>query len=252
MLPSALVSWAISLLLHGGGVLAICFAAHWFFEHAHPPARWGGGGGRVSLVAADSSSSIQTGIPGVVSLPDSSPQGSPSITPDAPSDSTPSFNSSRTLDELTRDTDNTSEPRIIGVLGVGADLVVPKRHGGADGIARSTKATANGVLSPTGNGTGDSHAGLPGALLSKGLPTPDYPPEARRRGQQGVVKVALEVLPDGQLGDIRIVSDASFRLLGKSAMSAAQKLREYRFIPARKFGQTVCDYIILPYNFILQ
>lgn len=75
-------------------------------------------------------------------------------------------------------------------------------------------------------------AGLPGALRGQGIPAPDYPPEARRRGEQGVVKVAIEVLPDGSLGEIHVVSDPGYPLLRDADLAATQKLRRFPFTPA--------------------
>lgn len=84
---------------------------------------------------------------------------------------------------------------------------------------------------------------------SRGLPIPDYPSESLRRGEQGMVVVDVEVLPDGSAGVVRIASDAGYPRLGKAA---AERVKLATFEPARADGRPVVGHIRIPYRFMLQ
>lgn len=84
---------------------------------------------------------------------------------------------------------------------------------------------------------------------SRGLPIPDYPYESQRRGEQGVVIVDVEVLPDGRVGAVHIASDAGYPRLGAAA---AEKVKLATFEPARVNGTPVVGHIRIPYRFTLQ
>jgi len=97
-----------------------------------------------------------------------------------------------------------------------------------------------------------SGPGLPGALIGSGLPSPDYPLEARRRHQEGPVRVAIEVRPNGSMGSIHLISDSGHPLLGNAALAAAERLRPLTFTPARDAGIPVPSELVVTYNFIIQ
>jgi hypothetical protein len=67
-----------------------------------------------------------------------------------------------------------------------------------------------------------------------------------------VVKIAIEVLEDGSVGAISVVSDPGYSRLRHASLVAAQKLHRFRFIPARQFGHAVRDSLIIPFHFILR
>jgi TonB family protein len=84
---------------------------------------------------------------------------------------------------------------------------------------------------------------------SRGLPIPDYPFESQRRGEQGLVVVDVEVLPDGRVGAVRVDSDAGYPRLGRAA---AEKVKLATFVPARIDGRAVIGHIRIPYRFTLE
>lgn len=65
---------------------------------------------------------------------------------------------------------------------------------------------------------------------------PVYPFLSRRRGEEGQVTVAVEVLADGRAGALRIVSSSGHARLDEAAVRA---LRETRFEPAQRGGRPV-------------
>jgi periplasmic protein TonB len=78
-----------------------------------------------------------------------------------------------------------------------------------------------------------------GAITPPGLadgirnPTPDYPDEARQRGEQGVVGLLIRVTPNGTVEDVAVVASSGFPGLDNSAMRA---VRRWRFRPAMRDG----------------
>ena len=67
---------------------------------------------------------------------------------------------------------------------------------------------------------------------------------------QGVVRLECVVLPDGTIGDVRILRslDATFGL-DQEAVRAA---RQWRFVPAKRFGQPVPVLITVELAFALR
>jgi protein TonB len=84
---------------------------------------------------------------------------------------------------------------------------------------------------------------------SRGLPIPDYPAESRRRGEEGTVVIDVEVMADGSVGSVRVVSDAGHARL---AAAAVEKVKTATFGPARQDGKPVVGHILIPYRFTLR
>ncbi|MBL6081009.1 energy transducer TonB [Belnapia sp. T18] len=78
-----------------------------------------------------------------------------------------------------------------------------------------------------------------GAITPPGLaegirnPTPEYPDEARQRGQQGVVGLVIRVTPNGTVEEVEVVASSGFPALDDSARRA---VRRWRFRPAMRDG----------------
>ncbi len=81
------------------------------------------------------------------------------------------------------------------------------------------------------------------------LPTPKYPSLSRKRGEEGLVLLQVEVLPDGSVGEIIVLEDAGFRRLTQAAISA---VRKGRFKPATRDGHPTKDTVRIPFRFILR
>ena len=54
---------------------------------------------------------------------------------------------------------------------------------------------------------------------------PRYPPEAARRGDQGVVDLLVEVAPDGTAAGVRVYASSGFPALDRAAREAVARWR---------------------------
>jgi protein TonB len=76
----------------------------------------------------------------------------------------------------------------------------------------------------------------PGADAGQRNAPPDYPPESRRRGEEGVVRLALRVAADGRVESAEVSASSGHPRLDQAAVEAA---RRWRFRPAMQAGQPV-------------
>jgi len=80
------------------------------------------------------------------------------------------------------------------------------------------------------------------------LPTPEYPPRSRRLGEEGVVLLEVEVLPDGRAGRVRILQAPPYPRLVDAAIEAVRKAE---FKPTMARGLPVSAMIEIPIRFRL-
>jgi protein TonB len=80
-------------------------------------------------------------------------------------------------------------------------------------------------------------------------PLPAYPMVARRMGWQGKVVLNVEVLESGLPGQIKLYQSSGRDVLDNAAMQA---VRSWRFAPARKNGQVITKWFLVPIPFILK
>jgi protein TonB len=88
----------------------------------------------------------------------------------------------------------------------------------------SLGARALGAVVPPG--LDDGHRNAP----------PDYPPESRRRGEEGVVRLLIRVNAEGEVAAVEIVASSGHPALDAAAVAAA---RRWRFRPAMQAGRPV-------------
>jgi protein TonB len=69
---------------------------------------------------------------------------------------------------------------------------------------------------------------------------PEYPPTARRLGQEGTVVLLIYVLADGKVGDVKVHKSSGFPKLDEAAVKEAR--RSWRFIPAKEGNSAVADW----------
>lgn len=124
----------------------------------------------------------------------------------------------------------------------------PGAPGGVEG--------GTGIPGGTGTGTGTGTGGPPRAMyLSPGMTRPHllsgdqphYTEQARRARIEGDVIVRIEVLPDGRVGEIKILSGLA--LLEQEVTS---KIRRWRFSSPTYRGQPVALYLIQRISFRLE
>ncbi len=80
-------------------------------------------------------------------------------------------------------------------------------------------------------------------------PAPVYPPASRRRGEQGLVVLEVEVLADGRAGDVRVVETPGYPRLVDAAVRA---VRQAAFRPATRGGRPVPSVLRLRIRFVLE
>ncbi len=99
---------------------------------------------------------------------------------------------------------------------------------------------------------GDGAAGREGSQLTgpgAGYQTiPRYPESARRVGAQGTTVLRVRVLADGSVGEIVVDRSAGHADLDAAAVSA---VRRWRFEPARRGGEPVAVWVLIPIRFTL-
>lgn len=80
-------------------------------------------------------------------------------------------------------------------------------------------------------------------------PAPPYPPEARARGQQGIVLVRVDIGADGRVIDVTLARSSGWPALDRAVL---ETLRTWRFDPARKAGRPMADAILQSVRFSLE
>ncbi len=97
-----------------------------------------------------------------------------------------------------------------------------------------------GVISGDDEGTGGTAVVEPEIVRVRADPKhplsqPPYPPTDRREGNQGSVDVEIYVMPDGRVGDARIVKSSGFERLDQVTLDEAR--RSWRMLPATRNGE---------------
>ncbi len=81
------------------------------------------------------------------------------------------------------------------------------------------------------------------------LPRPRYPVVSKRRGEEGLVLLRVEVLPSGRAGKIRVLEDPGFPRLLSAAIDA---VRRATFRPAMRGIRPVRSTIRIPIRFTIE
>lgn len=80
-------------------------------------------------------------------------------------------------------------------------------------------------------------------------PAPRYPPLARRMGEQGKVVLGVLVSAGGDPAKVEVRTSSGSEVLDEAALDA---VKHWRFVPARKGGQPVEAWVLVPITFTLQ
>lgn len=80
-------------------------------------------------------------------------------------------------------------------------------------------------------------------------PRPPYPMVARRMGFHGKVILNVEVLAEGKAGQVLLHQSCGHQVLDNAAL---QTVRTWRFSPARRLGQPVTQWFLVPIKFSLE
>ncbi|HHW13948.1 MAG TPA: energy transducer TonB [Firmicutes bacterium] len=68
--------------------------------------------------------------------------------------------------------------------------------------------------------------------------TPHYPEAARREGQEGLVRLRMEIGADGRVKTAEIIASSGFPLLDAAALAA---VKTWRYEPAQENGHPVAE-----------
>jgi protein TonB len=79
-------------------------------------------------------------------------------------------------------------------------------------------------------------------------PKPRYPPSCLRRRQQGTVVLAVQVLANGCVGQVRVDKSSG---VGKLDQAAARAVRTWRFTPATEAGRPITSWVTQPVRFAI-
>jgi protein TonB len=130
-----------------------------------------------------------------------------------------------------------------------------------DGVAirdpRHSTRTDSGARPAGGSGAG---GGASGARAGRGAgtlahadygasPAPDYPVRARRLGEQGTVMLRVLVAADGSVLRAEVAQSSGYQRLDDAALEAVGK--RWRFVAARRDGQAVESWVLVPIRFTL-
>ena len=80
-------------------------------------------------------------------------------------------------------------------------------------------------------------------------PAPAYPSAAKRAGEQGRVMLRVRVDPEGGVERIEVQATSGHPRLDEAALAA---VRRWRFAPARRAGQAIAGWALVPITFSLR
>jgi protein TonB len=131
----------------------------------------------------------------------------------------------------------------------------------ADAGSGATEAVSRSAISDTDSrgtsstgGSGSTGEGAYGSSIGGSMPAyahnpkPEYPPTARRNGQEGRTLLLVEVLSNGRVGEVRIERSSGYELLDSTAVEA---VRKWSFVPAKKGRSSVAAWVRIPIDFSL-
>jgi len=139
--------------------------------------------------------------------------------------------------------------------GSGQGRGAPGRGGSRDGAGIRQEGSGWGAGDGSGQGqggsgrggSGDGGVGRPYPRYAKN-PKPVYPQEARKKGYQGEVLLRVEVLSNGQVGQVEVKRSSGYEVLDQSALTTVKR---WKFIPGRKGEIAIPVWVNIPIKFEL-
>jgi protein TonB len=80
-------------------------------------------------------------------------------------------------------------------------------------------------------------------------PAPAYPPISRRLGEQGRVMLKVLVSAAGEPQSVALETGSGSDRLDQAAIEA---VKQWRFVPAKRNGQSLSAYVLVPLKFVLR
>jgi TonB family protein len=128
------------------------------------------------------------------------------------------------------------------------------RRGSRDGAGIRQEGSGWGAGDGLGKGQGGSGMGGAGKGGAGGSPRyaknpkPVYPQEARDKGYQGEVLLKVEVLSNGQVGQVEVKKSSGYEALDQSALTT---VKQWKFIPAKRGEVPIPLWVTIPIKFQL-
>lgn len=113
----------------------------------------------------------------------------------------------------------------------------------------SSHASRNAFSHPASVSSGAGGAITQARPMYLQNPPPAYPPEAKRRAQQGVVLLAVKISADGNPESAHVFRSSNYTLLDEAALHAVQ---QWRFAPATLAGTPIPSIAHVPIRFVLE
>jgi len=118
------------------------------------------------------------------------------------------------------------------------------------GATRPTSGDTEDVSTGSTGAPGDSVDGVAnGPVVLHGNRPPEYPPEARRRGQSGRVVLRVTIETDGTVSEAMIARSSGYEALDAAALRA---VRTWKFTPAHVDGAAIRSGADVPVEFVLR
>jgi protein TonB len=130
-------------------------------------------------------------------------------------------------------------------------MISPIPSTGGVGSGSSSGGPTNSGASGSGTGAvGRGNASFTSAAPDYlHNPTLEYPEEARRDRQQGVVTLLVDVSPEGSVLKVSVQRSSGYRKLDEAALRAA---KDWKFKAGTMAGQPIRSQVEVPVRFRLQ
>lgn len=130
----------------------------------------------------------------------------------------------------------------------------PAAAQGGGAVGAPTAAAAGGG-SPAASASAEQGGGadtvVPPSFEADYLsnPAPQYPRVSRELGERGRAFLRVHVSAAGQPLEVLLHQSSGFARLDAAAIAA---VRQWRFVPARRAGSAIADWVVVPVNFTLR
>ena len=81
-------------------------------------------------------------------------------------------------------------------------------------------------------------------------PKPPYPALSKRLGEEGTVRLNILVNPDGSVAQLELLESSGHPRLDRSAIATVRS--QWKFEPARRGGEAVAAWVVVPIQFTLR
>ncbi len=116
-------------------------------------------------------------------------------------------------------------------------------------VPKPPSSSATGAVASTSLATGSGGARLANKADYLRNPSPAYPSDAKKRGEEGTVVLFVELTEEGKVKSTQIQSSSGYTALDRAALDA---VRRWRFQPAKVGGIGIESSVKVPIRFDLE